>query len=178
MGIPTLISTTTASNAANISITSGIDSTYDEYMFVLTDIGPATNGENFLFDTSTDGGSNYASTATTTYFRAKQTEDNSESELVYQGGSDLAQGTGGKQLASGVGGDADESCAGILYLFSSSNSTYIKHYYGQFSDLQAGEVYDTAFVAGYINQTADIDAIKFYMGSGNLDGVVQMYGIS
>ena len=38
MGIPTLISTATASGAASVDITSGIDSTYDEYMFVCTNI--------------------------------------------------------------------------------------------------------------------------------------------
>ena len=40
---PVLISTSTASGASSIDITSGIDSTYDEYMFVFTDINPATD---------------------------------------------------------------------------------------------------------------------------------------
>ena len=47
MGIPTLISTSTASDASSIAITSGIDSTYDEYMFVMTDIGPASDSVDF-----------------------------------------------------------------------------------------------------------------------------------
>ena len=48
MGIPTLIKTLTASGSATLSFVDGtsdvtLDSTYDEYMFVCTDIGPATD---------------------------------------------------------------------------------------------------------------------------------------
>ena len=47
MGIPTLIKTQTASNSAYLDFIDGtssvvFDSTYDEYMFVMTDINPAT----------------------------------------------------------------------------------------------------------------------------------------
>ena len=59
MGIPTLISTSTASNAASVAITSGIDSTYDEYMFVMTDVGPATDNVVFQFQVNVAGQSGY-----------------------------------------------------------------------------------------------------------------------
>ena len=49
IGIPTLINTYTSTNVASVSITSGIDSTYDEYMFVMTDVNPATDGAHFQF---------------------------------------------------------------------------------------------------------------------------------
>ena len=67
MGIPTLIATNTEDDDATSSFTSGIDSTYDEYMFVFTDCNPATNDRHFSFQCSTDGGSNYNVTMTTTY---------------------------------------------------------------------------------------------------------------
>jgi hypothetical protein len=38
-----LISTQTASSSSTISFTSGIDSTYDEYVFKFYDIHPATD---------------------------------------------------------------------------------------------------------------------------------------
>ena len=41
MGIPTLIATNTESGDAASAFTSGIDGTYDEYMYVCTDINPA-----------------------------------------------------------------------------------------------------------------------------------------
>jgi len=42
-GGPNLIQSQTASSSAAISFTSGIDSTYDKYMFVFVNINPATN---------------------------------------------------------------------------------------------------------------------------------------
>ena len=48
-GVWNLILTQTASSSATISFTSGIDSTYDEYVFKFHAIHPATNLTNFLF---------------------------------------------------------------------------------------------------------------------------------
>ena len=64
----TLISEQTASSSATISFTSGIDSTYDSYVFKFINIHPALNSVQFLFNGSTDGGSNYNVTKTTTNF--------------------------------------------------------------------------------------------------------------
>ena len=178
MGIPTLISTCTASNTAICAFTSGIDSTYDEYMFVITDIWPATDSAEFLFDTSTDGGSNYASTKTTAAFAASHGEDDSSSGLGYETGYDLAQATDGQQLVNSLGNGADESAAGILHLFSPSSTTYVKHFYARMSYYHKSDYNYDLFTAGYMNQTVDIDTIKFYMDSGNFDGVIQMYGIA
>ena len=45
-----LISTQTASDSANISFSSGIDSTYKEYIFKFTDVHPATDSAQFLIN--------------------------------------------------------------------------------------------------------------------------------
>src|SRR6056300_1398756 len=62
-----LISEQTASGDSSISFTSGIDSTYDEYWFVLNNLHPANNNVTFQFNGSSDGGSNYNVTKTTTF---------------------------------------------------------------------------------------------------------------
>ena len=51
-----LISTSTASSSATIDITSGIDSTYKEYIVKFINIHPATDSVHFLFqgDTGTN----------------------------------------------------------------------------------------------------------------------------
>jgi len=54
-----LISTATASGDSSLSFTSGIDSTYDVYIFKFIDINPVTDQTSFDFNGSTDGGSNY-----------------------------------------------------------------------------------------------------------------------
>jgi hypothetical protein len=64
-----LLSTQTASASANISFTTGIDSTYDEYIFKFINCHPATDGVNLQVNlSSTDGGSNYNVTKTTHFF--------------------------------------------------------------------------------------------------------------
>jgi hypothetical protein len=50
-----LLSTQTASASASISFTTGIDSTYKEYMFIFNNIHPATDNAHFQFNFSTDG---------------------------------------------------------------------------------------------------------------------------
>jgi hypothetical protein len=178
MGIPTLISTSTASNASSVSITSGIDSTYDEYMFVFTDIGPATDNVHFTFNGSIDGGSNYNVTKTTTYFRAFHNEDDSAASLSYDADHDLAQGTGFQTIAANLGNGGDESCAGELFLFNPSNTTYVKHFYSKAASYLHSDIMQSPFAAGYFNNTNDIDAVQFKMSSGNFDGVIQLFGIS
>ena len=63
-----LISTQTASGSSSLSFTSGIDSTYKEYVFKFINIHPASDNVNFQFNLSVDGGSNYNVTKTTTTF--------------------------------------------------------------------------------------------------------------
>ena len=48
-GALTLISTQTASSSASISFTSGLDSTYDSYIFKIINVHPETDGQIFLF---------------------------------------------------------------------------------------------------------------------------------
>ena len=43
--------------SASVSFTSGMDSTYDVYIFKYLDLNPATDGADFTFQGSTDGGS-------------------------------------------------------------------------------------------------------------------------
>ena len=59
MGIPTLIATLTASNSSSVADTSSMTSTYDEYMFVCTDIAPATDDTEFGFQVNASSQSGY-----------------------------------------------------------------------------------------------------------------------
>ena len=52
------ISEQTASSSANISFTSGIDSTYKEYVFKFIHIHAASGSAHFQCNLSVDGGSN------------------------------------------------------------------------------------------------------------------------
>ena len=177
MAIPTLISTSTASNSSSIDITSGIDSTYDEYMFVFTDIGPATDNVNFTFQVNAAGASGYNETITSSFYRAYHQEDDSAAVLGYQGSYDQAEGTGAQALMYGIGNGGDESGAGTLWLFNPSNTTYVKHFQSVCNSYNDTDYTINHYGAGYINTTTAIDDIQFKFSSGNFDGTIKMYGV-
>jgi hypothetical protein len=174
----TLISSQTASNSASISFTSGLDSTYKAYKFVFVNMNPATDGVNFTFNLSTDSGSNYNVTKTTTFFFAFHNEPDTASGLNYQDGLDQAQSTSFQAIMRGLGNGADECGSGSLTLFNPSSTTYVKHFISNISRLFGDDDYaGNEFVAGYGNTTSAINAIRFQMSSGNFDGTIALYGI-
>ena len=178
-GALTLLSTQTASSSASISFTSGIDSTYDSYVFKFIDIHPATDNVRFQFNFSTDSGSNYNVTKTSTSFRAYHAENDSATELSYETGSDLAQGTGFQMLdLSSVGNGNDETFSGIMSVFNPSSTTFVKHFIATGEQNAANNYSHNGFVAGYANTTSAINAVQFKMTSGNIDaGVIKLYGV-
>ena len=172
-----LISSQTASNSASLSFTTGINSTYKEYQFWFIDINPATDDADFQFNLSTDAGSNYNVTKTTTYFRALHNEDDADASLSYLTAQDLAQSTSFQNINNGIGNGADESCAGSLTLFNPSSTTYVKHFISNTNRYGSGDFTVNVFMSGYGNTTSAINAVQFKMSSGNMDGTILMYGI-
>ena len=172
------ISKQTASSDSTIDFTSGIDSTYKEYLFTFNNIHAGTDGVQFKFQTSTDSGSSYGVTATTTIFRAYHNEAGNDTDLTYYD-SDLAQSTDFQNLFLTLNTGNDESVAGYLHLFNPSSPTFAKHFiakttgYGQ-------TVYNMQYyIAGYFNTTSPVDAIQFKMASGNIDfGDICLYGLT
>ena len=172
------ISRSTASSSANVSITSGIDSTYKEYIFIFNNIHPATDNANLQFNMSIDGGSNYNVTKTSSHFRAYHTESGSSTGLGYRTGDDLAQGTGYQTLVLEGGNDNDANSVGILHLFDPSSTTFVKHFIFTGMTDASGDTARSTYVAGYGNTTSAVNAVDFKMHSGNIDsGTIDMYGV-
>jgi hypothetical protein len=174
-----LLSSQTASDSASISFTTGIDSTYKEYQFYFIDIHPRTDNDSFHFNLSTDSGANYNVTKTSSYFYAFHNEAGTVTSLTYDTGNDLAQSTGYQILAgnNGIGNGADESLAGSLTLFNPASTTYVKHFISNNNYLLNVDYSTNTYVAGYANTTSAINAVRFKMSSGNMDGTILMYGI-
>jgi len=173
-----LLSTQTASASASISFTSGITSTYDSYIFEFISIHPATNRVDFQFNLSTDGGSNYNVTKTTTYFRAYQNEAGTATGLNYEASFDLAQSTSYQSLCIDMGNGSDESVSGYLQLYNPSSTTFTKHFVSRNNCYRDDDETFDSYVAGYGNTTSAVDAIDFKFESGNIDdGVIKMYGV-
>ena len=163
--------------------TTGIDDTYDVYVFELSGMIPhGTVQLSFQVDTGTN--TNYNIT-------------NTSMVLSWYHGHDGAAGAGGHggptdndtgfikftppQKGSGDPGDFQTRGAqgGYLYLFNPSSTTFVKHFILTASGTNDSDKANNLFVAGYGNTTSAVDAIDFKFSSGNIDsGVIKMYGLS
>ena len=178
LGSLTHIATQTASSSAYLDFTSGIDSTYKEYIFFCVSMHPASDSVRFLVNFR-DGGSDFDVTKTTTYFRARHDESGSTGQLGYDSGEDLAQSTGDHTLCASTGNDADQCSSGFLHLFNPSSTTFVKHFIAQMSDYRGNNYNANEFTAGYCNTTTAIDGARFKMSSGNIDsGQILLFGLS
>ena len=177
-GAWTLLSTSTASSSATLSFTSGIDSTYKEYIFKFYNMHPATDNTHFTVNFR-DGSTAYDATKTTTCFRAQHTEDDGTTDLSYKTDLDLAQSTAFLDIVDDVGNANDEGSSGTLHLFDPSNTTFVKHFLITTSSSNYDDQIFNPYVAGYCNTTSAIDGVQFKMASGNIDsGVIKLYGVS
>jgi len=182
-GSMTFIKKVTASSDDTISFVDGtsdvvLDDTYKEYLFTFKDIHPETNNVQFSFQGSTDGGSSYGVTITSTFFRAYNYEGGTDAALEYDTSEDLAQSTSFQILSSQCGNDNDQSCSGYLHLFNPSSTTFVKHFIAKINNYHQGDYSMNFFPAGYFNSTSAIDAIQFKMSSDAIDaGDICLYGI-
>jgi hypothetical protein len=172
-----LISSQTASNSASISFTTGINSTYKEYQFYFIDIHPRTNNVEFRFQASTDGGSNYGVTITSTNFTTWHNEGDAYTFLGYRTGKDLAQSTAFQTFGESMSNDSDHSFVGTFSLFNPASTTYVKHFITNTQYVYELDDSVESFTAGYFNTTSAINAVRFQMESGNFDGTIAMFGV-
>ncbi len=181
-GSMVLIKEQTASSSSTISFVDGssdvvLDSTYPIYCFEFINIHPATNNTEFQFNMSTDSGSNYNVTKTTTTFNAHHSEGDATG-FLYDTNADMSQGTGFQLLAGACGNDNDQCINGTLHLFSPSSTTFVKHFLSRISGFHEADYAFDFLTAGYGNTTSAIDAVQFKFDSGNIDaGTIKLYGI-
>ena len=171
-----LLSTQTATSDASISFTSGIDSTYGEYIFRFYTLNPESSGA-FQFQVNATDGADYNDSAiTSTHIQIYHKEDDSGTALSYRTAGDQAQGTAFQELQPTCGSGADEAAVGELHLFNPSSTTYVKHWYCQLNSY-TGTYMQSSLTAGYINDTTAIDDIQFKFASGDFDGKIKMWGV-
>ena len=186
LGSMTFIKKLTASGSSTLSFVDGasgvvLDDTYKEYVFTFNNIHQDTGEIRFECNFSSDGGSNYNVTKTTTYFQARHRENGTDTSLAYDTGADLAQSTSNQRLTaySHLGNGADQSLAGNFNLFNPSSTTFVKHFIVSCQYSGASDYCINNYVAGYCNTTSAINAVRFSMSSGNLaSGDICLYGIA
>ena len=187
LGSMILIKKITASSSATISFVHGtsdvvLDNTYKEYVFTLNNMHPENGGGSPMMTASTNSGSSYGVTATTTDFRCAHNEGGSSTSFEYRTATDLAQSTDEVNIfgGTGTGNENDECCVGIVHLFNPSSTTFVKHFIARTHGYADDDRAYSNFSAGYFNTTSAIDAIRFINGSSNdMDaGDICLYGIN
>ena len=177
-----LLYDTDHSNVSAVAITSGITSTYTEYIFGFYNVNPATDGADFQFQVNASGESGYNETITSTWFQVYHGVTAGDTSLSYGATLDQAQGTGYNHIGNNLGYESDEHLVGKLHLFNPASTTYVKHFYARtaysyFDSSSSGDYAFGSFPAGYINTTGAITGINFKMSTGNFDGTVKMWGV-
>ena len=168
---------------ATVSITSGIDDTYDSYEFHCVGIHPSgASLPNFVFQVGTAAESGYDRNMTTAYFAAANQVSGTWTGLYYSANEDQQNSAQVFQmLAHGAGDENDDSSAVILKLYEPSSTTYVKHFVSvaQMNHHNSSNYQLNSYASGYINTTAAITRIQFKFDAGNIDaGTIKMFGVT
>jgi hypothetical protein len=173
------IKTVTASAVATVDFVNGsggvvLDGTYKAYAIVISDLVPATDNTSLYMRTSTDAGSNYDAGSSDYDSGGVEVEiDGSISATGYG-----AENTAFMNICPNIGNDTGESASVTIYLFNPAGTKYCKAKWSAVRDTAAGNVVTTTG-CGRRQSTADVDAVRLLMSSGNItSGTFTLYGLA
>ena len=181
-GANVLIKEITASSDSSISFVDGsndvvLDDTYPIYKFSVIDFNPSTDNGRLEINFSTDSGSNYNVTKTTTWVQYYHDESDTATALQYDTGGDLAQSTSNQRLNENVGNGSDECAVTDLTFYNPSSTTFVKHFIFKSASYYSGNYSNNWLGAGYCNTISSIDAVRFSVNTGTFDATIKLYGI-
>ena len=162
-----------ASSSATLDFT-GFDATkYDSYVFVGSNITPATGTPLFAVRTSTDGGSSYDSGASDYFYAATRLD-----AATANGGTEtiFTDNAGAEIFLFNNLSNAGDGASFTLNLMGPhlAKTTFLS--WDGISE--EGSSFEFTRGAGGRIASADVDAIRFLMSSGNIaSGTITMYGL-
>ena len=168
-----LISSAAAAASATIDFTSGISSTYDEYVIAVVNMKPATNNTDLWMRVSQDGGGT---------FKAGASDYGHERFGASDGGSLGSSGsTGDTQMVLIAGTSSTSTVAAhlIMRFYVPADTATDKYFLWDSTWTPNGATINRQSGAGiFILNQAAIDGIRFLMSSGNItSGNFYLYGV-
>jgi len=160
-GMEFIASSGTISDAASVAFTGFDASKYDSYKFYLLNVVPATNAADLLSRVSINGGSSYDTTNGSYY----TTQDYAYMQVR----TSIAGASGDTTGVSGTFTAFNPAYTGgyRLFLVEAVNETTSANY-----------VHEVDAKAYKANEGTAINAIQFFMSSGNIEsGEITMFGI-
>jgi len=178
-GALTFISKSTVSGTpSSIEFTSGIDSTYNTYMFLLEGlVNNSTNYSGVLrLNASTNGGTGYglnAYSATSANYSIS-----SGQAFSYLSSYDSVNSSDPVNISGiGASGDTGFNTSGRIHLYNPSSTSLTKFMQGNVNYKSSGGVGQFISAARF-DQSNDIDAVKFDLSSGSFTaGSISLYGV-
>jgi len=177
-----LLGSAVASASATLEFESLITASYDNYLFLLKNLRPATDGVAFKMRTSTNNGSSYDSGASDySSLCLSYPCDGSSSENAFNDASVneiSVAGTGGVAQTT-IGSATTEGLNGQIWLSNPLNTAQYKRIHGHLVHGNASGQTVLCRFAGTRLAAADVDAVQYYMSSGNItSGEIEIYGYS
>jgi hypothetical protein len=164
-----LIQSQVASSVATVDFVKGLDALYDEYIFLLSEVVPQTDNTILSMRFSTDGGSSFLAA---NYKRSRIANVDGGGVLVGGSGS-----TSEIQIHDGLGNAAGEVFASVLRLSRPAGSLY-KIVHGTHASVNLTPNLVNGLAGGtYTGATSAINAVRFLMSSGNINGKFKLFGV-
>lgn len=170
-----LLSSQTASSSATIDFSNLLNSTYLNYVLVISGMVPATNNTRPYLRVGTGAGPSWQSGAA----------DYQWAQGVCEAAGAGFNGTGSNAAAQivmsydGITGATTHSFNAVLYIYNVTNTSTWKHINGNGSYIRNASTILTSFhIAGTYVSTTAITSFRLLMSSGNIStGTFKLYGI-
>jgi len=161
------IATSDASSSATLSFTGFDSSKYDNYVFMIANLLPATDGQWLRLRLSVDGGSNYLSASDSYLLGGTAAVSAGDSTYISFG-------------YSGMGSAAGEGLVGEIHINGPHLNAPTYVYNNGVITIQNGtlENYSTQYGNGKTKAATVVNAAQFSFTSGNIaSGTITMYGM-
>ena len=168
------LSTTTISNDATVDITSNIDSTYDVYAFIGTQILPATGGQHM--DMRYYIGGSFASSSD--YHWTTHDTNTNNTSMARAGAND---GNAIRLTRNDTPNTTAYTSSFQMFLHKpSSTSTYKNIHWTALHWINSVNCVSNVYGAGSFDaNTTAVTGVQFFQSSGNLtSGTIRLYGLS
>jgi hypothetical protein len=168
-----LLGTATAAGVASITFTTAINSAFDEY--VLSFFGLRSSSSAVLrLRTSADGGATWASTAGDYYGLLQYNSTSVAAPAGYSGTSETYIYIGAATIDPNA---ANGGLSGEIRMYLPADTTAKKQFRVHTLHLSGATEVNQTTGACYRNSTAAINALQITASTGNLTGLVRLYGI-
>lgn len=166
-----LIGTSVASSSASLTIT-GLDSTYDTYAIVLSDLVPATDTDDAWIRCGDSGGIDSGATDYEYHFNAPNTGATTYNGVASAGDTKL-------KITGNVGNAAGEGVCGTIYLGRPADGTTYPMFYGMCTFRDQTSAPKGSILIGERSAVITLDRIQFLFSTGNIaSGRLTVYGIA